>query len=240
VDDRSLEGWAKVILKDRYGKEVIKDMSRRKPPQPPLDATWQELGMKPGIRVPGTVSWMAEWKECPNQSTMVRYALEVQKLVETLSELGVSNYLKKYLSGKWDPVDEPIIAAAIRRSPQWEAKYNQMEEHFMSKKRETVVKKAGEKAEGASLKNRIETLEEAMAEVKKDLATIFRAKTGKGTLVAVAKVKAETADQPMDAEIKIYLKNLEAAKEAGDNKKAAMIRGKLRKKGYSLRANGKK
>ena len=246
MDDRSLKGWAKIILKDRYGKEVKQDMTklkRTKLRKKPIDATWEELGMKPGVRVPGTASWMAEWKRCPNQKGMISYAKEVQQLVETMSEMGIGIYLKKYLTGDWSSAEEAKIAAAIRRSPVWEAKFNQMEESLMSKKQADVVKKAGKKAEGASLKDRIETLEEEVEALKEAMSKMMPK-----TLAEAKKEKKGKADTPAKAnkaaaateDVKDLLEVLKAAKEAGDKQTAFKTRAKLRKAGYSLRANGKK
>jgi len=244
VDDRSLEGWAKIILKDRYGKGVKQDMARLKRTKLRknlLPATWQELGMKPGIKVPGTASWMAEWKECPNQKKMIDYASHVHLLVGTMSEKQVAFHIKKYLSGKWALGDEASIAAAIRRSPTWEAKYNQMEGELMSKKQADVVKKAGKKAEGASLKARIEALEIEVETLKEAMSkmmpkTLAEAKGGsRDRKHTKPEKKTETT-----GDVKALLKELAAAKEAGDKKLAFGLRAKLRKAGYSLRANGKK
>jgi len=240
VDDRSLEGWAKVILKDRYGKEVKQDMARLKRTKlrkNPLPATWQELGMKPGIRVPGTASWMAEWKECPNQNKMVDYASDVHLLVGRMTEKEVGEYIRMYLTGKWAPSDEKRIAAAIRRSPTWEAKYNVMEEELMGKKKTDTAKKVREKAEGASLKDRIETLEEEVEALKEAMSKMMPK-----TMAEAKKGKKAKADVPEKAtgDVKGLLKELAAAKEAKDKKLAFGLRAKLRKAGYSLRANGKK
>lgn len=128
-------------------------LKRTKLRKNPLPATWQELGMKPGIRVPGTASWMTEWRRSPNQKKMIDYASEVHLLVQDMSETRVAKCLKIYLSGKWDPADESFIAAAIRRSPTWEAKYNVMEEELMGKKKTDTAKKVREKAEGTDRKS---------------------------------------------------------------------------------------
>lgn len=241
MDDRSLKGWAKVILKDRYGKEVKQDMARLKRTKlrkNPLPATWQELGMKPGIRVPGTASWMAEWRRSPNQKKMIDFASDVHLLVGRMTEKEVGEYLKMYLTGKWAPSDEKRIAAAIRRSPTWEAKYNVMEEELMGKKKTDTAKKVQEKAEGTSLKARIEALEEEVEALKEAMTkmmpkTLAEAKAGK-------KEKKALPGTSVSGDVKALLKELAEAKEKGDKSAGLRIRKELRKAGYSLRANGKK
>lgn len=199
------------------------------------EKTWQELGMKPGIRVPGTNSWMREWRKNPNQKKMIDYAREVDKLVKTMSESKVNQTIRLYLSGKWHPNDEAKIAAAIRRRPVWEGKYNLMEESLMSKKEEkkTVVKKT--EAEGHSLKTRIESLEkevDALNVAIRQLALVVEVPETKKVKKEKGK-KAETATGDTAA----LLKQLEKAKKDGDKKGAFKIRVKLRKAGYSLRAH---
>lgn len=220
-------------------------LKRNKLRKAPKDASWQELGLKPGVRVPGTASWMAEWRRCPNQKGMISYAKEVQALVESMSEMGIGIYLKKFLSGDWSSAEEAKVAAAIRRSPVWEAKYNQMEEHYMSKKQKDAADKASKKAEGASLKARIEALEEEVVALKATLSRIINAKE---TLEKGPRGKKKKADTPGKSnkaaaatpDVKALLTELDAAKEAGDKKLAFGLRVKLRKAGYSLRANSKK
>jgi hypothetical protein len=208
------------------------------------EKTWQELGMKPGIRVPGTGSWMRKWRANPNQHKMIDYAREVDRLVKTMSESKVNQAI--HLSGKWHPSDEVIIAAAIRRRPVWEGKFNLMEESLMSKRNEKKgsVKKETEKAEGTSLKARIEALEkevDALNEAVRQLVQMPETEKGPDFPDFKKKKKekgkkAETATGDTAA----LLKALEKAKKDGDKKEAFKIRGKLRKAGYSLRTNGKK
>jgi hypothetical protein len=201
------------------------------------EKTWQELGMKPGIRVPGTGSWMRKWRANPNQHEMVDYARKVDLLVKTMSEMKVNRALQLYLSGKWHPKDEEVIAAAIRRRPVWEGKFNLMEESLMSKKNEkkAVVKKT--EAEGTSLKARIESLEKEVDALNIAVRQLSLAvevpepkkdKKGKGK-------KAEVATG--DTDVKYLLTELEKAKKADDKKQSSKIRVQLRKVGYSLRAH---
>lgn len=212
---------------------------------PAAEQTWQELGMKPGIRVPGTNSWMERWKESPSQGELVRHAQKVELLHSTMSGDQVNRQLKKYLSGKWGPEDEPAIAAAIRLRPAWLNKYNQMEVHLMEKKKEKAAKAVRKKAEGASIKMRIESLEEEVGELKKTVANLMGliasipgAKTDKKG--KKKKEESRTEASPSDGEVKALLKDLEKAKKEGDKKEAFKIRVKLRKAGYSLRTNGMK
>jgi len=218
-------------------------MAKRYVRKNPLTASWQELGMKPGIRVPGTASWMREWKKNPNQRKMIEYAKGVHFLVQQMSEKNVANYLKKYLTGKWDPEDEEKIAAAIRRMPAWENKFNQMEEQLMSKKDKATQEKVAKKAEGISLKARIEELEKEVESMKSDIANLSDDLVKLTHIKKEKKAKADTSTKKgkeATPDVKGLLKELAAAKEAGDKKLAFGLRGKLRKAGYSLRANGGK
>lgn len=208
--------------------------------------TWQELGMKPGIKVPGTTSWMARWRKEPNQKWMIEYAQVVEILFQVMTDKQVDGHIKLYLTGEWDLKDEAKIAAAIRRTPIIESKYNLMEVGRMSKKdKKTVVKKAEAEEKGSSLKERIEALEEQVKHLIKDLGEtdeeLNRLKELQGPAPEKKKEKkAEAETAPATADVKKLLKELEKAKEDGDKKEAFKLRVKLRKAGYSLRANGKK
>ena len=202
-------------------------------------ATWRELGMKTGIKVPGTTSWMIRWRKEPNQYWMIEYAQKVELLFKTMSNQKTNQFIQLYLSGKWDPEDEIHIAAAIRRTPIIEGKYNLMEVERMRKKKDkTAVKEAEAEDQGLSLKERIGALEEQVKELTLEVVALQTAapagkKKGK-------KAEVETDSPPATADVKELLEELAEAKEEGDKKKAFGIRVKLRKKGYSLRANGKK
>lgn len=186
--------------------------------------------------VPGTSSWMTRWRESPNQSHMLKYAQEVERHFKAMSAGTVDFCIKQYLSGKWDLGDEAEIAAAIRRMPIIEGKYNLMEVERMSKKeKKTTVKKVGAEEKSLSLEDRVKALEigiEALTVIIKGLKKID-SKPEKPE-------KKEKKAGPVTADIEELLKELKKAKENGDKNKAFKIRGKLRKAGYSLRANGKK
>lgn len=198
------------------------------------DATWQELRMKSLVLgVPGTSSWMARWQKEPNQRWMIDYAQKVEKHFKNMPAGAVSSYIKLYLSGKWDPGDEAEIAAAIRRTPIIEGKYNLMEVERMNKK----VKKAEAEDQGLSLKERIEALEEKVKDLTLEVIAL---QTPSPEEKAGKKKEKEAGSAPATPTIQKLLKELKEAKEEGDKKKAFGIRVKLRKAGYSLRANGKK
>lgn len=210
------------------------------------EKTWQELGMKPGIQVPGTASWMAKWWKNPNQKEMIEYAREVNEVMKTMSEENVIKYIQKYLSGKWDPKDEAKIAAAMRRRPIWLGKYNLMEESIMAKKQEEKRDISRRKARENDLEERVTALEEEVDALNKALR--YSAESEEEQEEEVEKPEREKEDRK---EKKIekgrkdrgetsgdtggLLKDLEAANKAGNRKAASKIRAKLRKAGYSLR-----
>jgi len=216
-----------------------------KKPESTAEKSWEELGLRPGIRVPGTTAWMTKWRESPNQTEMVEYAQKVDLLVGTMSEENVKHHIKKYLSGQWGSEEEVIIAAAIRRTPTIFEKYNQMEAQLMEKAKAKAEKATKKKAEGASLKARIESLEKEVEVLKAGIETLTKL-AKKVAEPPKKREKKERETEPRKTKVKVsddvksLLKDLEKARIAEDKAQAAKIRAKLRKAGYSLRENGKK
>ena len=116
----------------------------------------------------------------------------------------------------------------------------------MSKKQADVVKKANKKAEGASLKARIESLEEEMEVMKKVVRGLVAAPGPAAKSEKEGKKVRKELDEHLTGgttetkDVKVLLNELAAAKKAGDKQTAFKIRGRLRKAGYSLRVNSKK
>jgi len=221
-----------------------------KPRKPPIPMTWQQTGMKPGVKVPGTTSWMEEWKDNPeNQKRMAAFARQVEEQVKTMSSMEVSKTLKLYLSGNWSSEDEVKIAAAIRRNPVWETRYNQMMEEVMKEEKVKKTAKSRERAAKTSLAERIgqvedevEALREDLHLVMKQIGALQRAPVEKEEDKPRKKKGKASKEQPRkeDDDIKDLLEALELAKEKGEPEKARKIRIKLRKLGYSLRSKNSK
>lgn len=232
-------------------------MAAHKLKKPPIPMHWRQTGMKPGVRVPGTTSWMREWRENPeSQKRMAAFAREVEQEAKTMSSMKVAKTLEKYLSGNWSPEDEVEIAAAIRRSPVWETKYNQMMEDVMKGEKTKKTAKSRKRAADTSLAERIGQVEDDVEALQKALHLLLEQvgalqkradrvleekprKKGKRKASREERDHRPTKEAPNE-EIQDLLEALELAKEKGDSAGARKIRIKLRRLGYSLRSNGKK
>lgn len=229
-------------------------MAAPKLKKPPIPMHWRQTGMKPGVRVPGTTSWMREWRENPeSQKRMAAFAREVEQEAKTMSSMKVTKILEKYLSGDWSPEDEVEIAAAIRRSPVWETKYNQMMEDVMKEEKTKKTAKSRKRAADTSLAERIGQVEDDVEEMRKALHLLLEqvgalqrgaGKTEEERPRKKRRASKEERDhrpakEAPNEEIQDLLEALDEAKEKGDSAGARKIRIKLRRLGYSLRSNGK-